>query len=339
MAERFEDVIFHFDGGLASLGQMHLYEYSRSQYGLSRILTAVEQFRRTGRVIEKVTKNQRVGLLVSVPREGSFELQVKVAVRDAAETYFKDIDFDTLFALVLDKLIPKGEEHFDLVRNLAKIQHDEGLPDGEWKEILAQVADGQPASSQDALKIIDYALRSKNPEIGRKNITYDRMRRAQIILESDCLRQSAIGAGKKEIDKIDFDSLNKLVAKVRPIFDEVAVPLNESATSLSIGAKSNPGKYYHLDRERLDHIQSRVLDETEEKIRVRIKSYDRESGTGRMRSDEFFGVKSFQVDPEVRDEVQPEIIHAMNRGAVDLTCARYTDRNGVVTSYVVRSVD
>lgn len=339
MVERLKDVVFHFDGGLASSGQMHLYEYSRSQYGLSRILTAVEQFRRTGAVIDRVTRNQRVKLLVSVPREGSFELEVKVAVRDAAEAYFKGLDFDTLFALVLDKLIPKGEEHFELIRTLALIQFNERQGDEEWRSLLEGVAGGQPASPQDALKIIDYALQSGNQEIGRANITYDRLRRAQIILESDCLRQEAISASGALDGKVDPDQLNKLVAKVRPIFDEVAVPLNESATYLSIGASGEPGKYYHLDRERLEHIQSRVLDETQILIRARIKSYDRESGTGRMRSDAFSGVKSFQVDPDLRDAVQPEIIRAMNKRDVDLTCVRYTDRNGIVTSYVVQAVD
>ena len=151
-------------------------------------------------------------------------------------------------------------------------------------------------------------------------------------------RRKILSSNDRLLSDIDYEQVDKLVAKVRPIFNEVAVPFASSATSLTIGTKKNVDRYYRLDADRLEVIKSRLLDETEIELRVRIKSYDRETGTGRMRSDQFVGIKSFQVDPDVRKEVQPAIIQAMNKREIDLTCVRYTDKNGIVTSYVVRSV-
>lgn len=148
-----------------------------------------------------------------------------------------------------------------------------------------------------------------------------------------------LGESDHRLSDVDYAQIDKLVARVRPIFSELAVPFASSATSLTIGNKKSADSYYRLDSDRLDLIRSRLLDETEVELRVRIKSYDRENGTGRMRSDDFSGIKSFQVDPDVRNEVQPEIIRAMNKRDVTITCARYTDKNGIVTSYVVKSVD
>lgn len=334
-----EHVLLRFDGGIASGGHMHLYEYSRAQYGFARILTTIEQYRRSGKVIDKVSKNQKVTLIVSAPEKGSFELDIKVAVRDASETYLSGVPFDLLLSIVLDRLIPRGEEHSHTIEALAKIQISEGPEDAAWLETLKAISAGETPSAEDALKIINHALGSNSPAIDRAEIEPDDLRRAQLLLESDVKRRKILSNNDKRLSDIDYEQIDKLVAKVRPIFNEVAVPFASSATSLTIGTKKNVDRYYRLDADRLEVIKSRVLDETEIELRVKIKSYDRETGTGRMRSDQFVGVKSFQVDPDVRKDVQPAIIQAMNRREIDLTCVRYTDKNGIVTSYVVRSVD
>lgn len=338
MAEQLKDVVLRFQGGLADGGRMHLYEYSRAQYGFARILTTIEQYRRSGKIIEKVSKNQKIDLIVSVPKKGSFELDIKVAVRDAAETYLETVPFELLFSLVLDRLIPRNEEHEKLIQELAKIQIAERPADLEWLGVLRSIAEGEQAASGQALRIVNAALNSSNAAVGRAGITYDQLRRAQLLLESDYQRQITIVDEEKFLKGIDSAEIDKLVARVRPMFNEVAVPFASSATELTIGNDISSDAYYRLDPDRLEHIQSRILDETEVTLNVWIKSYDRETGTGRMRSDEFSGVKSFQVDPSVREEVQPEIIRAMNKRNIDVTFVRYTDKNGVVTSYMARSV-
>ena len=340
-----EEVVLKFDGGLATRGQMHLYEYGRAQYGVSRVLTTIEQFRRTGSVIDKVSKTRKIDLIVSAPKEGTFQLDILVSVREAAEAFLKDVPFDVLFSLVLERLIPPGEEHEKLITNLGKIALAQlnalpnRNPDQEkWRDELSEIGAGALATPEQALRIVDYGLNTPNAAIGRAGIEYDEMRRAQLILASDAHRARTLAEHSEAIKKIDYGQLDKLVAKVRPMFNEVAVPLDRSANVITLGVSEDHERYYRFDRARLNLIQSRRLDETIVEIKVRIKSYDRENGNGRMRSDEFSGVKSFLVDPDVRSEVQPEIIAAMNRRDVVLKCARYTDSNGIVTSYIVRGV-
>jgi hypothetical protein len=332
-------VTLTYDGGIATGGRMLLYEYGRSQYAFSRILTTVERYRRSREILERVTPSKRVDLVVSAPKKGSFKLDVEV------DTPVKDNtpSFDALFALVLDRLIPPGEEFVDLVKSLAKIRLAEIRDDNiTGKEPLERqirqielAATGETYDVATAYALVRWARRSPNRAIARAEWSQEELERAEKLLASDMKRKQLVDHHKGNVDGADID---KLAGRVRPIFKELAVPLGKSAEVINIGDDGDKASLYRFDQRRLRAINERLLDEEEVELTVKIKNFDVESSTGSFRSDEFKGVRRFSLDPTNKDDIQSEIILGMEQGSIDLLCAVYTDANGIVSSYLVRGI-
>jgi hypothetical protein len=327
-----------YDGDIASLGKMRLYEYGRSQYAFSRILTTVEQYRRTRQIIDRVTSTKRVDLIVTAPRRGSFRLDVDVDSDAPAAAGVAD--FETLFALVLDRLIPMGEEFSDLAASLARIRHREvsqaANVDQQLLQSLDDLAAGEVYDPKLVLDTLEWAINSSNRAIARADISQDEIERAFALTKSDIARQGII---KRYRGQVNIQELNVLTAKVRTIFNELAVPLGKSADIISIGTATAKRKFYHFDRKRLDFINARDLDAEEIELWVKIKNFDVESATGSMRIDGAGPSKRFNVDPAAGQEVRTNVVLAMNQAGVDVVCVVYKDSNGIVTSYMIKEVN
>ncbi|WP_370237560.1 hypothetical protein [Brevundimonas sp.] len=318
---------------------MLLYEYGRSQYAFSRILTTVERYRRSREIIDRVVPSKRVDLIVSAPKKGSFQLDVDV------DTPAKDNtpSFDALFALVLDRLIPPGEEFLDLVKSLAKIRlaeiRTEEITGAAVSDHLARqielAATGETYDVATAFALVRWARRSPNRALARADWSQEELERAEKLLASDMKRKQLVDHHKGQVDGADID---KLAGRVRPIFKELAVPLGKSADVINIGADDDKSGLYRFDRRRLQAINERHLDAEEVELTVKIKNFDVESSTGSFRSEEFKGVRRFSLDPTTKDTIQSEIIIGMERGSIDVVCAVYTDSNGIISSYLVRNV-
>ncbi|MDP2011387.1 MAG: hypothetical protein Q8K11_14545 [Phenylobacterium sp.] len=335
-----ETVVLTYGGGLAESGRMLLYEYGRSQYAFSRILTTVERYRRSKIIIDRVSSKQRVNLVVTAPRRGSFKLDVDVDTSEPAAD--GQATFETLFAVVLDRLIPPGEEFSEVATKLAKIKLRElesGLADsefpGERVALLQQIADGELYHEGITSDLLRWALGSSSRAITRTEITREELARDLELVDSDIRRKRLVEKFRSSFPASDID---KLAARVRPIFTELAVPLGKSADIIRIGSPAVSRKYYTLDLRRLDSIKHRLLDEEEFEIDVKIKNFDVESEHGSLRSDEFKGVRRFALDPAAPPDVKDKIIAAMQVGSATIQVVQYTDANGVLTSYLVRDV-
>lgn len=336
-----EKLTLTYDGQLAAQGQMLLYEYGRSQYAFSRIITTVEQYRRRKIVLQKIAPSSRVKLKVRAPEKGSFKLEVDIDTSPDAAV--GTADFDVLFAVVLDRLIPGAEEFSEIAATLARIKVAEWNGVGvdqdfndQAKERIREVAIGAPCSSDLLLKLLLWAKNTLNRAVARSGISQEEIERAEQITISDIERKSVISKGRVNLDA---DEINRLTARIRPMFKELAVPLGESADVIWIGSPKDKAKFYSFDRVRLNLIDSRVLDERETELSIKIKSFDVESGNGSMRIHGEPGVKYFSLDPATRNKVQQKTISAMAYDKVSVVCAVYTDSNGVVTSYLLRDVE
>jgi hypothetical protein len=85
-----ERITIIFEGGLAATGQLHFYEYGRSQYALARFIATLEHFRRTGDVAEYIGTRTYVDIIISSPERGSFLESILVpAVVKAGSDFLK----------------------------------------------------------------------------------------------------------------------------------------------------------------------------------------------------------------------------------------------------------
>jgi hypothetical protein len=336
-----EKLSLTYDGRLASGGEMLLYEYGRSQYAFSRLVTTVEQYRRRRVILQKIVPASRVKIRVRAPERGSFRLDASV---DTSPTGARGTaNFDVLFAVVLDRLIPGLDEFQSLAEALAKIKAAEwqsgddtgGEFDARARSRVAEIATGDSYASDVLLELLLWAQSSVNRAIARADISQEVLDRAIVIVRSDVARKDLIRRASFDLDSAEID---KLTARVRPMFNELAVPLGDSADTISIGSPGNRSLFYAFDRERLGYIGTRELDSEEIEIEAKIKNFDVESGNGSMRISGEKGVRYFSLDPAERDEIQHEIVLGMNKSQVTLGCAVYKEANGIITSYMVRSI-
>jgi hypothetical protein len=57
-----DQLLFHFQGGLADQNRMDFYEAARFQYAAARLSVKLDQFRRTGRFSKRVTESSRTNI-------------------------------------------------------------------------------------------------------------------------------------------------------------------------------------------------------------------------------------------------------------------------------------
>ena len=79
-AEKFSVV---YDGGLASEGQLHFYEYGRAAYAVAGLVATVEHFRRTGHVASRISSRSYVDVIINAPERGSFPIDILIPLGEA----------------------------------------------------------------------------------------------------------------------------------------------------------------------------------------------------------------------------------------------------------------
>ena len=124
MAEerKFDQISLVYDGGIASQGKLHLYEYGRALYAFSRLVAVIEYYRRSGHVAERITKDANVDVIVSVPEKGSFLVDAIIFLASQILPQLQGIPFDAFFSFILELLIPRDSEKDKRIVELAKIR-------------------------------------------------------------------------------------------------------------------------------------------------------------------------------------------------------------------------
>src|ERR1700733_7633492 len=101
-----ETIRIRYDGGIADNGQIHFYEYSRSQYALSRFISTIEYFRRTGEVADRISGRRYVELVISTPTRGSFLQDITLTgIAEGVIGTFVATPFLALFSYVWQLLV------------------------------------------------------------------------------------------------------------------------------------------------------------------------------------------------------------------------------------------
>jgi hypothetical protein len=112
-----------YEGGLASQGELHFYEYGRAAYAIARLIATIEHFRRTGSVANRITQSSYVSLLIKAPERGSFPIDVIIPViaegtRIVAEYHIPVGVFLEYVIHTVKSLLPKQEK---MILELAKL--------------------------------------------------------------------------------------------------------------------------------------------------------------------------------------------------------------------------
>lgn len=341
-----ETIRIKYDGGLATGGQLHYYEFSRSQYALARFISTIEHFRRTGEVAERINSRTYVELLISTPERGSF-------IQDILIESFKDgmgatisAAFLALFAYVWHLLSPRREKTDKALLEIAKIKLAmESERTRQQRERTAQlvqvraIAEGTRASASEAIELLKWS--QTIPIDIADSLTTTEGQRLDMLKEVEAEKErleefSGLEANLNGVDETDF---NRLTSRLRPMVSDMSLPLKRSAGYMNIGAK-NEGyqQLAYITPEIVKLIQARTTEEEITEIRGRIKSYDRDAGIGKVQSDELPRVLNFTVPIVFRAQLRDKILAAMRENTVTIVCRYVVDEGHNPTSLILLDV-
>lgn len=335
-----------YDGGLASTGQLHFYEYSRASYGFARLLNTAEHFRRTGRVAQKIGSKNYVDLIIAAPKSGSFVTEVIVPSLVDAAPKLAAVPIKALIAYIFQLLSPRSKATDEAVVELAKIRlAEERERTAQTQEqtkqfdILKQIVETQTATNNQALDLVKFALKGTNRAIDRvadKN-TYLDMKKE---LEAERNREKELKVVEQHLGALDPQAVARLTSRVRPMITEMGLPLKRSAEFFTISAANDDKPVAYFDTARVAAVESKKTEDEPSLIYCRIKGFDRDAGVGKVKSESLTRVLTFIVPPERRSKLQPKILKAMQDNVDTVPCQvlKVVDKSKQPTSLILLDI-
>lgn len=331
-----------FEGGLAETGQLHFYEYSRSQYAMARFIATVEHFRRTGRVAQRITVASNVDIIVRSPQRGSFVEDLLVPAVQQGMAAVVSTPLSSLISYVWHLLAPRSDKVDSAVEQFAKIRLAEIAAGVEiekertaqqlsWERIVA----GERASASEALALTRWAIESRNMAVGRLGYAQSELAEMRDELDAERQREEEFASHKEALEQVDEPTINRLTSRLRPMVPDMALPLRRSADRMSISHGETNTTYANLSPGVVASIEGKETEDTVVEITGHVKSYDRDAGVGKVTSDVLLRVLNFVVPIRDRERLLDKILDAMRRESVELLCRRVIDKSGLPTSLIL----
>ena len=176
-------------------------------------------------------------------------------------------------------------------------------------QFAKEISDGERAGTKQALELLEWSL--SLPVVFQATLTANGAARQDMLreIQSEDEREKEFENAKDELNEIDEDSLNKLTSRLRPMVPEIALPLRNSATRMSLGSdKPKHQRLMHLTDDIVKLVQGRKTEKEPSVIIGRIKAYDRDSGVGKVQSALLPRVLNFVVPQNRRDELRDSIL-------------------------------
>jgi uncharacterized coiled-coil protein SlyX len=335
-----------YEGGLASSGQLHFYEYGRASYAFARLIATIENFRRTGRVAEKIGRGSYVDIVIKAPRRGSFPVEIIVPIATTVAPALSGLPLKDLLDYVIHlvkRLLPSDETK---LLQLAKIRLEEEKErtkrsKEETKRFreFARAVESSNLNTKMAMDLVKYSMASTNRKIARLEISQADMKRMLDELSEADAREKRIAKSQTKLQKIDSKKLAKLTSRVRPQLAETGLPLRRSATSMRLAADRNKKSIASFDSATIIDINSRDLSEEEESVPLRIFAYDKDTGIGKA---DILGENlkrvHFSIPSDLRARLRRKAITAMQRDEVAAQIRRFRDKSGLTTSMLLVAI-
>ena len=335
MAEKIE---IKYTGRLADSGRLYFYEYSRSQYATARLVATIENFRRTGEVAQRISGNVQADILVEAPERGSFTEKLLVLVQEGAATAIS-AQFSALLALAWNAILPRSEKTDSDVLAIAEIRlKEEKEKTAQFRE-MRQIVDSGNATTQQALGLVAHALQSSNPALGHVDLTGRRLGEMQDELLSERQRNHDIEGARAALEQVDSRKLVRLSSRLRSIVPDIAKPLEKSADEVLVSANDSKAPTIRINRATVSEISEKYIEDDVVEMKVRLRSYDRDRGVGKVSSPSLPRQLNILVPPDKMRGMRDLILEAMRREEVTISCRRVLDKSGLPTSLILEHVD
>jgi hypothetical protein len=333
--QTFEKFEIKFEGGLASEGSLHFYEYSRSQYGISRLISVVEYYRRNRSILKKVTPKNYVEMIVTAPKKGSFVEDILILLAQEAVLGAISVPFSVFLNYIWGLIFPRSDKTDQQLVKIAEIGLEVRRQDAKQAALFTDVVKSGQATTNQALELVKYAMSSQQQSFADAGLDQETLQLIRDEVREEMRRQKEVAPYHTELENCDSEEIAKLTSRIRPIIHHIALPLRKSAktVSFSVGGGEPMVK---IDKERALTAEGRTVDDTNSIIRCHVKSFDRDNGTGKLISDEFDRRQmTFVVPLGARKLLTAQVLDAMTRDKIDMVANIVRDKSGQPTSLVM----
>jgi hypothetical protein len=340
MTKELPSLSIKFEGGLANNHQMNLYEISRFQYGLARLIYTVAHYSETGVVLNKINKKIDVDIRVSAPTEGSVEYLLALGVSGkflwsfaggAGEALGRKIGelsgdlFSAFFIYLLNRFNSRRSLDRELIEKIValygqlfpnEIAKDPNLE--EASALIDKIAHGaekllverfkQEQLIEDMQELIELNERVKG------YIAYDNYIEPYIPL----------------LDKIDIDD-SKLANCFRKVSGDLAKVFDESSSCISIGVDGLERQtVYTLDRRSIESLGGETVDLIPTTIIGDIFAYNKRTGWGRLNvmMSNYPSVLPFTIPGIRKRDTLHDISSAFSQPKTGISCYVVRNRAG-----------
>ena len=299
-----EKIEFAFKGKLAENHSLDFYEAGRFQYGASRLMVKLDQFRRTGRFSSRITYDNNTRILLETQEDGSFLIGTLVPFLQAGGGEFLSSSLGTLWSYVADRVLGKADT--EAIR-LALANEREML--GVFDRQMA----AQAGQNQQTLDMLQERIAAGDEHSAQTAALYERLlaeRERSLRLE----REAA------SLRKITPEQDARLLSMAAPLLKDMGVTMRNSASSMTIATNDDDVRIplVFMDRKMAADVDTSRIDDEATLILVRIVQYNIETGWGKLRTDQHEGLLSFNVPSDRKPDVQGELIAALERAGNDL---------------------
>jgi hypothetical protein len=302
-------------------------------------------FRRTGEVAEHIAARTYVDIIISSPEEGSFLENIFVPAVVQAGSDFLKSKLSGLISYVWHLIAPRRESTDDMLKMLADIRRVEEKQATRREreqtkrlQMLKEIADGERATTQQALELLKWAMSTSNRAVGRLEVPRSDFVEMKDELEAEQQRIKEFQGDEDKLSEIDEHTMNRLTSRVRPMIPEMTLPLRRSANKMFLSPSKSSRPYVFLNKKLVQTLTEKESEETVSDIVGRVKGYDRDAGVGKFASPELPRVLNFIVPLRERDVLRDKILEAMRRNRVVFRCRKTVDQSGMPTSLILVDV-
>lgn len=159
-------------------------------------------------------------------------------------------------------------------------------------------------------------------------------------LLADQQRRSALRDESEVLRRIPQDAEANLLTMAAPLLKEMNVPLRRSASKLNIEAVANDNEFKILsaNKNMADAVDTEKVDDHVTRIDIDIVQFDKESGWGKFRNDEWEGRASFSIPGDVLDELKQAAVDAMHEDIVEVDCVFVRSAAGIPQRIIVADI-
>lgn len=299
-----EEIEFAFKGKLADNHTLDFYEAGRFQYGASRLMVKLDQFRRTGRFPSRITYDNNTRILLESQDDGSFLISTIIPFLQAGGDAFLSTSLSSLWSYVADRVISKSD-----TASIQKALENQA----QLTEVFNNQIAAQTNQNQQTLDMLQERIAAGDQLTAQTFGLYERL-----LAERE--RSARLEEHAALLNAITPDQDARLVAMATPLLKDMGVTLRNSAQTLTVYSNDNEERrpIIFLNKKMADEIDTSRVDDQSTLILVRIIQYNIETGWGKLRTVEAEGLLSFNVPSDKKAAVQSELIDAMNRAGNDL---------------------